>query len=64
MKESVYINQERRDALRKQWEEIDKCDEKIDRSMSTCFATHFPDREPLPVKRRRTRAEGKKLIEE
>ncbi len=66
MKESVYINQERRDALRSEWASMDRepAVPRDDKLISQFDPREFPDRESLPVKRKRSRAAVWKLISE
>lgn len=66
MKEIVYINQERRDALRHELASMEDSlpVPKEDKLISTFDVRHFPDRECLLIRRNRTRAEVWSLIAE
>lgn len=66
MKESVYINQERREALRREWASMDweSVAPKDDKLISKFEPREFPQREDLFIKRRRTRAEVWDLVSE
>ena len=64
MKEWYYINLERMEAIKKEWDTMDKLapltkEEKLESGFEP---RDFPEREPLQIKRRRTREEVRKLI--
>lgn len=65
MKESFYIDMERRKQVQEDWKSIDKVppvslDEKLNYSGFEPY--NFPDRECKPIVRRRSRAEVLRLI--
>lgn len=66
MKESVYINQERREALQREWASMDRepVVPKDDKLISKFEPREFPQRESLYIKRRRTRAAVWDLVSE